>query len=380
METFQSPFGEIQLARWPQRKMELLRAWDAADEYILNHLNEQALLTADAPKRTLIVNDSFGALTCALHSFAPDNWSDSSIGHLAARENMKLNAFDTDINTIESLQELEGHYDVVILKIPKTTSFLEDQLIRLRPHINKDTVIIAAGMIKHLQKSAFQCFEKVLGPVTTSLAKKKARLIFASVDESLPAQVSPYPTTYIEPDVGVPLTNHANLFSREHLDLGARFFLTQYKEMPKNAKHVIDLASGNGVLGIKYQQLSPDAQISFLDESYMAVASSKANYEATFPDSETAAQFLATDGLRGVKSKSVDLILCNPPFHQQHVVGEQIAMDMFMESKRCLEQGGSLWVVANIHLAYQSKLMQMFGNCRTVDSDKRFVVLKAIKR
>ncbi|PWQ94006.1 50S rRNA methyltransferase [Leucothrix arctica] len=360
--------------------MELLRAWDAADEYILNHLHEQAVLTPDTSKRTLIVNDSFGALSCALHSFAPDNWSDSSIAHMAAKENLKANEFSTDLNTIESLQDLEGHYDVVIIKIPKTTSFLEEQLIRLKPHVTKDTVIIAAGMVKHLQKSAFQCFERIMGPVTTSLAKKKARLLFAEVDESLAEQVSPYPTTYIEPDVGVPLSNHANLFSREHLDLGARFFLTQYTEMPKNAKHVIDLASGNGVLGIKYQQMSPDAQISFLDESYMAVASSKENYEATFPDIEAAASFLATDGLRGIESQSVDLILCNPPFHQQHVVGEQIAMDMFLESKRCLAQGGSLWVVANVHLAYQAKLTQMFGNCRTVDSDKRFAVMKVIKR
>lgn len=379
METFQSPFGEIQLARWPQRKVETLRAWDAADEYILSHLNEQQLLSTDKAPRVLIANDSFGALTCALHSFAPHNWSDSSIAHLAAQENLKLNEFDTELTSIESLQDLVGHYDVVLLKIPKTTSFLEDQLIRLRPHVTKDTVIIAAGMIKHMQKSAFQCFEKILGPVTTSLAQKKSRLIFASVDESLAEQVSPYPTSYIEPDVGLPLSNHANLFSREHLDLGARFFLAQFKELP-SAKKVVDLASGNGVLGIKYQQQCPEAQINFLDESYMAVRSSEDNYLAAYPDNEAAATFQATDGLRGIESTSVDLVLCNPPFHQQHVVGEQIALDMFRESKRCLEQGGSLWVVANVHLAYQAKLMQMFGNCRTVATNKRFAVLRAVKR
>lgn len=375
MESFLSPFGELKLARWPLRKNETLRAWDAADELLLEHLAEQKLFDTDTP-RLLIVNDAFGALTCALRDYQPVNWSDSCISHLAAQENIGLNF--ADWKPLRSTESLEGLYDLVLIKVPKTNALLEDQLIRLRPHLHKDSMIIAAGMVKHLQKSAFQCFEKNIGPLTTSLAKKKARLIFATLDESIAQPENPYPTSYTEAEIDLTLSNHASVFSRDHLDLGARFFLTQFPEMP-DAARVIDLASGNGVLGIKYQQKHPNAQIRFIDESYMAVASSQENYQVVFPNVDTAS-FEAVEGLSQTESASADLIICNPPFHQQHVIGEQIALSMFRDSKRCLAAGGELWIVANHHLGYQEKLKQMFGNCRTVGSNKKFVVFRVVKR
>ena len=52
--------GDFLLARFPRREKELLRAWDAADEYLLLHLAENELLQADMT--LLIVNDAFGGL------------------------------------------------------------------------------------------------------------------------------------------------------------------------------------------------------------------------------------------------------------------------------------------------------------------------------
>ena len=70
METeFITAQGKFSLQRLPARKRELLRAWDAADEYILKHLQDNAL--PEVGDRILIINDSFGALTVALHHFSP---------------------------------------------------------------------------------------------------------------------------------------------------------------------------------------------------------------------------------------------------------------------------------------------------------------------
>ena len=40
MENLHVPQGEFQLFRYPKRKKELLRAWDAADEYLLNYIQD----------------------------------------------------------------------------------------------------------------------------------------------------------------------------------------------------------------------------------------------------------------------------------------------------------------------------------------------------
>ena len=69
--------GEFELNRLPKRPVELLRAWDAADEYLLNTLAEDLKPPADA--RIVIFNDSFGALAVAL-SCIP---ASSSIGFLS---------------------------------------------------------------------------------------------------------------------------------------------------------------------------------------------------------------------------------------------------------------------------------------------------------
>jgi 16S rRNA G1207 methylase RsmC len=52
---------------------------------------------------------------------------------------------------------------------------------------------------------------------------------------------------------------------------------------------------------------------------------------------------------------------------------------MFQHSKQQLNRGGELWVVGNRHLSYHIKLKRLFGNVRTIASNKKFVVLAAKK-
>ena len=74
-----------------------------------------------------------------------------------------------------------------------------------------------------------------------------------------------------------------------------------------------------------------------------------------------------------------DLVLINPPFHQQHSIGDAVAWQMFMDARRVLVEGGELRIVGNRHLGYHAKLKKLFGNCETVDANKKFVVLSATK-
>ncbi len=377
MHVFHSAFGNLTLNRWPVRKNDQLQAWDAADEYLLNHLADNKLVTDTA--RVLVVNDAHGALCCALYKNDVTHWSDSSLSQTDTQQNSAQNQTPANLEFVKSTGHLHGVFDVVLIKIPKTNALLEDQLIRLRDHINKDSVIIAAAMIKHLQKSAFKSIEQIIGPLTTSLAVKKSRLIFTSIDDTIPPPQNPYPTQYTDPDIGMTLTNHASVFSRDHLDLGTRFFLSAFQDI-KSANRVVDLACGNGVLGIKYQQLHHNARIQFIDESFMAIESARKNYASAFPGQTIQSIFLAQDGLKNSSAESCDLILCNPPFHIQHTVGAQLASGMFHDARRCLSSGGEMWVVSNHHLDYRSVLNRIFGNCRMVAKNKKFVINKVVKR
>lgn len=372
-EVLHSPFGAFELSRYPSTPDRSLRAWDAADENMLEHLSLLHIKEA----RFLLANDTFGALACALSGFKVDHWSDSWLSQCAVRKNYRRNRLAAEPRFIRSIDALEGTYDYVLIKVPKTTALLEDQLSRLHGHLHAASLVIGAGMVRHLNRSSFQCFEDAFGSVHTSLAKKKARLLFSAIDASVKPIAARKPTEFIDAELGFPLYGHANVFSRHRLDAGARFFLSTFEQLPAAAK-VADLGCGNGVLGIACQRLQPAAHVTFIDESYMAIESARLGYRRQFPDHE--ASFIVGDGLVEFESGSLDLILCNPPFHQQHTIAEQTAITMFTESLRCLRDGAELWVVANRHLPYRRVLRRLFGEVELAAAGPRYTVYRVVKR
>jgi 23S rRNA (guanine1835-N2)-methyltransferase len=364
--------GEFELHRYPARKRELLRAWDAADEYLLERLSGQDL----QQQRTLLVNDSFGALAVAQHSLSPLSWSDSWLAHQALRENLKRNACDIDsVKILPSTQTPDESPNLVLFKVPKSLALLEDQLIRLKPLLGPDSRVIVAGMVKTMPSSLWKMLEKIIGPTETSLAQKKARLIEVKVDPQLTLVENPYPRRWGLEGSTLKITNHANVFSRERLDMGTRLLL-QHLPQTEGPVDIIDLGCGNGLLGMMAAQQNPEARLQFVDESYMAMASARANFQQ-LDTSLSRAKFHVGDGLAGFDRDAADLVLCNPPFHQSHAIGDTVALSMFRQSAHVLRDGGELWVVGNRHLDYHFKLKRWFNSVEIVVSNKKFVILKA---
>ncbi|MEN2508565.1 class I SAM-dependent methyltransferase [Stutzerimonas stutzeri] len=374
MPILESPYARLDLIRQPEQPNEPLQAFDAADEYLLTQLHEQQL---PAGSRVLILNDSFGALACALAQQAEVTSSgDSHLAHLALEKNLQRNGLATDsVTFVPASEAVQGPFDRVLIRVPKTLALLEEQLIRLHGQLAPGAQVIAAAMIKHLPRAAGDLLEKYIGPVQASLAVKKARLLTATPVQKA-APVSPYPTRYRLDQPAIELLNHANLFCREDLDIGTRAFLPHLPRALGNLR-VADLGCGNGVLGIVYALGNPQAQLTLVDESYMAVQSARENWQAILGDRP--ADIRAGDGLAEQPMDSLDLVLCNPPFHQQQVVGDFLAWRMFTQAKTALAKGGELWIVGNRHLGYHLKLKRLFGKVEQVAATPKFVILRAIK-
>ena len=370
------PQGEFRLERNPKNK--LLRAWDAADEYLLHQVDELNELSRQSS--VLIVNDSFGALCIALADYQPVMMSDSYLAWQGMIENLRNNGFKQErVGFDNGLQEKTQGFDLVLIKIPKSLAMLEHQLYSIRKLLLPETRIIAAGMTRSIHKSTLHLFEKILGSTTTSRAKKKSRLILVTRDELINEGQSPYPDQFIvEADREYIVASHANVFSRDRLDNGSRLLIENIPESDAY-RQIVDLGCGNGLLGLIAASLNESATVLFTDESYMAVASAKHNFVAAFGDHRHA-EFEVTNCLQGVADESKDLVLNNPPFHQNNATGDAIAWQMFIDSRRVLKPQGELRVVGNRHLGYHSKLKNLFGNCELVASNRKFVVLKAIKR
>ncbi|MGW7663912.1 methyltransferase [Streptomyces sp. NPDC054756] len=375
-----TPWGDLALTRFPEDPRDRLRAWDASDEYLLAHLAEQDVPLSGT---VVVVGDRWGALVTALAAHRPTQITDSWLAQKATRANLTRHGVGPGAVRLLTTQDPPPErVDVLLVRVPKSLALLEDQLLRLAPAVHEGTVVVGTGMVREIHTSTLELFERILGPTRTSLAKRKARLIFCTPQPSAERPANPWPYTYALPDgvgaaSGSTVVNHAGVFCADRLDIGTRFFLAHLPD-GRGPRRVVDLGCGNGVVGTAVALANPEAEVLFVDESFQAVASAEATFKANGVPGH--AEFRVGDGMAGVPDGSVDLVLNNPPFHSHQATTDATAWRMFTGARRALRPGGELWVVGNRHLGYHVKLRRLFGNSEVVASDPKFVVLRAVRR
>ncbi|MDD1792674.1 methyltransferase [Enterovibrio sp. ZSDZ42] len=364
----------LELLRYPLQKNETLQAWDAADEYLIEYTEEKKL---EPGAHILIMNDGFGALSCWASSkgFRVTSINDSWLSQQSIEQNLKANNLG-DIERLSSLDTLPSDIDIVLMKLPKNNRLLVWQLQQVSQLTSKEISLVAGAKVKDVHTSTLKLFEKHLGTTQTSLAKKKSRLIFCQKEkqlDGLPAAT----TSFDVPDYQLTLANHANVFSSESLDIAA-YLMLQHMPKNENIKHIIDLGCGNGVLAIQAAKLNPQAKITAVDESHMAVASATMNLE-NHDIAPSRTHCMVNNCLDGFTPNSADVVMCNPPFHQLQTVTDHIAWQMFCDARRVLEPKGRIVVIGNRHLGYHTKLKRLFGNAQVIASNRKFVIVEAYK-
>ena len=373
--------NQLNLSRYPETGDASLRAWNAADEYLFECLREHNFHKTD---KILIINDQFGALTCGLINYDPYYWTDSLLSrtaiqrNLGSKANSRFNSSEckaTHVDQCENFIPEDLKFDLVIIRIPKHNSLLDFQLKSILPHIKQTTKIISAGMTKDIHKSNLKLFESIIGTTKTSLAMKKARLIFTNLDKkpsynSHQEIVDSCLAIYKIPEIEITSIGFSGVFSRDSLDIGSRVLL-QYMPETKPQQKLIDLGCGTGVLGTFAAKQNQELDVTFTDESWLAVASAIKTFHANIADD---ASFSVTNVLDGLTDNHYDHILCNPPFHQQNVQTLAIANKMFKDSASKLNSNGELRVVANRHLQYRHSLQKYFSTVEIISKDPKFNV------
>jgi 16S rRNA (guanine1207-N2)-methyltransferase len=386
MNVLHAPTGEFTLTRFPEDPRETLRAWDAADSYLLARLAEEP--PAGLAGTVVVLGDRWGALATALAAHRPVQITDSYLARRATAANLARNGIAPDaVRVLTTRDTPPARIDVLLVRVPKSLSLLEDQLHRLAPALHDGTVVLGTGMVTEIHTSTLRLFETILGPTRTSLAVRKARLVHTTFEPARPGRArpaNPWPLRYALPAdapvvAGRTVVNHAGIFCADRLDVGTRFLL-EHLPRRRGRDRVVDLGCGNGVVGLAAALANPGAEVTFVDESYQAVASARDTWAANLADETARARFVVGDGLDGAEPGGADLVLNNPPFHSHRARTDRAAWRMFTGARRALRPGGELWVVGNRHLGHHVRLRRVFGNCEVAAAGPRFVVLRAVRR
>lgn len=359
----------LELWRYPKQAEDSpLQAWDNSDVLLI----EAALENCTEQQNPVILNDHFGAISLMLSELKPQTYSDSIISQLAINTNAQLNGLDA-LTCLTDLKSLPSAA-VYILKIPKNLDFLEAQLKQIQTSLPNDAKVFASAKSSDINNRVKKLFQRYFKQVDVGLTHKKCRLICASQATEAPYSSHQYFALTQSPS-GADVQSAPNVFSRKQIDMGADFLI---KNLPDcQDKHVIDLACGNGILALEVLQNNQPKQITLVDESYMAIESAQRNLEIFSKDLPI--EYRVNDCLSEFAHNQADIILCNPPFHQNKTLTTHIAEQMFADAANVLHEGGQLLVVANRHLPYARVLQEYFKSVKCLNQNNKFTIYQAIK-
>lgn len=400
-ELLDTPAGLLRLQRLHAGDPSL-RAWDAADELLLAEA-AQRLKPGD---RVLVLEDAHGALTLGLWPFEPVSVSDSAALPQAVAHNLSLNpaaragpsacclswldllgadgcflhGYGPDTTTAGAVSA-PGSFDAVILRVPRQSDYLEFLLRFASRQLKPGGLLLTGGMIKHIPDQSVAIYQRLVITEQVLPARKKARVV---VCRPGPGNVGDGAWDalwkgYRLQDQGLTLQGLPSVFGREKLDIGTRMLLPHLEQAMAGVKageRVLDLACGNGVLGLIALARKPEVQVSFADVSAQALLSVRHNLNAAGFGNVLQQTLIHADGLPvNVRQQGFARVLLNPPFHEGGVVGDHIARRLFDDAAAALAPDGLLLMVGNRHLGYHRTLRQTFDEVGQWDADPKFVVL-----
>lgn len=340
-----------------------LRAWSAADEFLLQNFNE----LENKPASVHLYNDRFGYLGLHLKELNPT----VILTHKSQEKAIKIN-FDTNkvANPIfhTPLEKLENKIDHVLMKAPKSLDLFKLFLNHITKNSTKDVVVSCAFMTRHFTPQLLKIAEEYFEVVEQSKAVKKARVL--TLSKKRKAQKTELLTTLEYKDQKY--QQYLGVFSADHIDYATQFFLEHIKVEDTDLK-ILDLASGNGIIGNEILKSNPGVEIHFLDDSLLATASAELNVKGKNVHHHQ------NNELVNFSDHTFDLIVSNPPFHFEYEVNIQIPLRLFKGSHRCLKEGGCLQLVASQHLNYKTHLEKIFSKVEVLAEDKKFIVYKCLK-
>ena len=358
--------NKLDINRYPTTANNSLKPWNAGEELALKHVLEKDV----EGKRIAISNDKFGFMSVALSSNEPVTIIDFSSQEKAIKENFSRNNVKViKDNFVSPLDSLESGIDFGFIKIPKSTDLFRLYLNQIHQNLNEGGEVICYFMTKNFNKTILKIAEEFFGEVEQSLAWKKSRLLILKGKKEIKEQKL---INVLEYSSDKSFKQYSGVFSAKKIDHASQYFINHISVLPADKK-ILDLASGNGILAHVLTEKCNDCEIHLMDDSVLAIESSKLNVEGDN------LHFHCEDTLDAFEKNSFDLVVSNPPFHFEYENNIEVSINLFKGVQKMVKSGGRFQLVANIHLNYKIHLDKIFSSVEVLGQNDKYIVYECVK-
>lgn len=368
------------LRRFPDLEAGNLVAVDATDRLVLSEAT--GALDATAPGQVVVVGDRFGAMTLgalALHGARDVRvHQDLLSGEQALAHNATRTGLADGFRQLPLSQELFAGATIVIGQLPKSLDALREIAQLAAAHADTDATLFLGGRVKHMTHAMNDVLTDSFTDVRASLAHQKSRVLIASGPRpAAVTSVTAYPLRAHHLDLDLWVCAHGAAFAGTKIDIGTRFLLGFLDRMHPSAGTAVDLGCGTGVIATVLARARPQLSVLATDESAAAVLSTMATAAANGLTERV--QVLRDAAMSTLADASVDLIVCNPPFHLGTSVHSGASVKLFQAAGRVLRPEGQLWTVFNSHLPYRTQLTRAVGPTHVIGRNAKFTVTMSMR-
>jgi len=148
------------------------------------------------------------------------------------------------------------------------------------------------------------------------------------------------------------LWSQPGIFSWNRVDPGTALLLSV---LPAFAGHGADLGCGIGVIARAVLASANITEIDLIDIDRRAITVARRNI------TDRRATFHWADVRKLAALKGLDFVVMNPPFHDGGLEDRALGQAFVQQCHHVLRDGGAAWLVANLHLPYESVLSADFS-------------------
>lgn len=161
------------------------------------------------------------------------------------------------------------------------------------------------------------------------------------------------------------------VFSADGIDPGSKLLADTLP--PRLGARVADLGAGWGYLSARMLEQAKLQHLHLVEADHGALDCARRNID------DPRARFHWADATAWSAPEPLDAVVTNPPFHTGRAADPDLGRAFAAAAARMLTPSGTLWLVANRHLPYETALAGLFGDTREVGGDSRFKVLRAAR-